>query len=123
VGTLRSTTDHSRTLVVGGVILGDGTPDGKEYVWQDGAFPDGTVDAKGTVTPDDPEAVAETHAVTADDLAFTPLPARPTRHTAQPVTRPDPVAELAAKVDALEALVIERTDITKADLTAARESS
>jgi hypothetical protein len=122
VGTLRSTTDHSRTLVVGGVILGDGTPDGKEYVWQDAAFPDGTVDAKGTVAPDDPEAVAEAHAVTADDLAFVPLPVRPTRHRPEQVTRPDPVAELAAKVDALEALVIERTDITKADLTAARES-
>jgi hypothetical protein len=57
MGTLRSTTDHSG-LVVNGVILGepveiDGNPE--TYEWDHSAFPNGEIDADGSIILDEEE--------------------------------------------------------------------
>jgi len=54
-------------------------------------------------------------------VAFTLLPVRPARYTVETVARPDPMAELSAKVDALTALVVERTTISVTDVETAVE--
>jgi hypothetical protein len=57
MGTLRSTTDHSG-LTVNGVLLGepveiDGNPE--TYEWDDSAFPNGEIDADGSIILDEEE--------------------------------------------------------------------
>ena len=55
MGTLRSTTDLSG-LVVNGCLLGMPVFDeiNSMFMWDDDAFPAGTIDQSGVVTPTDP---------------------------------------------------------------------
>jgi hypothetical protein len=57
MGTLRSTADHSG-LTVNGVLLGepveiDGNPE--TFEWDDSAFPNGEIDADGSIILDEEE--------------------------------------------------------------------
>jgi hypothetical protein len=57
MGIIKSFTDHSG-LVVNGVILGNPVEvdnDPLTYEWCDGMFPDGELDAEGTLTVSDVE--------------------------------------------------------------------
>jgi hypothetical protein len=55
MGTLRSTTDLSG-LTVNGCLLGMPVFDevNSMFMWDDDAFPTGTIDQSGVVTPDEP---------------------------------------------------------------------
>jgi hypothetical protein len=57
MGTLRSTTDHSG-LTVNGVLLGEPVEiDGnlETFEWDDSAFPNGEIDADGSIILDEEE--------------------------------------------------------------------
>lgn len=56
MGTLRSHTDWSHLMEYNGVELGDPVElddDPTTWEWDDGAFPNGVVDEKGNVIPDE----------------------------------------------------------------------
>jgi hypothetical protein len=61
MGTLRSTTDWSHQLTINGCELGDPVEidgDPTTYEWDDGAFPNGEIDADGNVIVDESDIPA-----------------------------------------------------------------